>query len=120
MFEAAQVITNSMIKFDRYALQFSSSSHLRVFSSTLVVLLFFTACSLIPPVQEMSNARQSLQSAKDVGAEDIDSKRFSKAKQLLDLASEKMDSGEYTEARNLALEARSIAIKARQVSVTKK
>jgi len=109
-----------MIKFDRNALQFNSSKYLRVFSSLLAVLLLFTACSLIPPVQEMSNARQSVQSAKDAGAEDVDSKRFSKAKQLLDLASEKMDSGEYTEARNLALEARSIAIKARQVAVTKK
>ena len=109
-----------MIKFDRYALQFNSSKYLRVFSSLLAVLLFCTACSLIPPVQEMSNARQSLQSAKDVGAQDHDPKRFSKAKQLLDLASEKMDAGEYVEARNLALEARSIAIKARQVTVTKK
>lgn len=114
------MITDSMIKFDRNALQFNSSKYLRVFSSLFAVLLFFTACSLIPPVQEMSNARQSLQSAKDVGAQDHDSKRFSRAKRLLDLASEKMDAGEYAEARNLALEARSIAIKARQVSVTKK
>ena len=109
-----------MIKFDLNALQSSPFKHLRVFSSLLAVLLFFTACSLIPPIQEMSNARQSVQSAKDAGAEDVDSKRFSKAKQLLDLASEKMDSGEYIEARNLALEARSIAIKARQATVTKK
>jgi len=109
-----------MIKFDRNALQSSSFKHLSVFSSLLAILLFFTACSLLPPIQEMSNARQSLQSAKDVGAQDHDSKRFSKAKQLLDLASEKMDAGEYVEARNLALEARSIAIKARQVTVTKK
>lgn len=84
------------------------------------MVLSLGGCSLIPPVQEMSNARQSLQAAKTAGAETHDSERFSKAKQLLDLASKKMDSGDYAEARNLAIEARSIAIKARQVAIITK
>lgn len=107
-----------MIKLDRNTFQTISSTQLFVLTSVLLVLLL-GGCSLIPPVQEMSNARQSLQAAKTAGAEVHDSKRFSEAKKLLDLASQKMDSGEYAEARNLALEARAIAIKARQVAVIK-
>lgn len=108
-----------MIKSDRNTFQTISSTQLFVFV-ILPVLLFLGGCSLIPPVQEMSNARQSLQAAKSAGAEVHDSKRFSKASELLDLASQKMDSGDYVTARELALEARSIAIKARQVTVIKK
>jgi len=87
---------------------------------SLFIVLLLGGCSLVPPVQEMSNARQSLQAAKSAGAEVHDSKRFSEAEKLLELASQKMSTGEYAEARNLALEARSIAIKARKVTVTKK
>lgn len=87
---------------------------------SFLTLFILGGCALIPPVQEMSNARQSLQAAKKAGAEVHDFKRFSEARSLLDLASQKMDSGEYTQARELALEARSIAIKSRQQSVIKK
>lgn len=108
-----------MIKFDRYILLNNASTQFFVYSCLFIVLLL-GGCSLIPPVQEMSNARQSLQAARTAGAEVHDSKRFSDAKKLLDLASQKMDSGEYAEARDLALQARSIAIKARQATVIKK
>lgn len=108
-----------MITFDRNTLQNYTSAQFLVLA-ILPLILLLGGCSLIPPVQEMSNARQSLQAAKTAGAEVHDSKRFSEAKKLLDLASQKMDSGEYVEARELALEARSIAIKARQATVIKK
>lgn len=107
-----------MIKLDRNIPPYTYSSRFFVVTS-LLVLFFMGGCSLIPPVQEMSNARQSLQAAKTAGAEVHDSKRYSDAKKLLELASQKMDTGEYAEARNLALEARTIAIKARQVAVIK-
>lgn len=108
-----------MIKFDRHIPLNNSSTQFFVYTCLFIVLLL-GGCSLIPPVQEMSNARQSVQAAKTAGAEVHDSKRFSDAKMLLDLASQKMDSGEYAEARELALQARSIAIKARQATVIKK
>ena len=107
-----------MVIFDRK--QLLSVPHFR--QSVLlitVILLFLTGCSLLPPVQEMSNARQSLNAAKSAGAEVHDSERFSKARALLDKASLKIDMGEYGEARALALEARNIAIKSRQVSLGK-
>ncbi len=88
-------------------------------SSSLLFVLVVSGCALLPPVQEMSNARQSLEAAKTAGAEVYDSKRFLEAKRLLEQASEKIDAGEYTQARNLAIKAHTIAIKARQVSITK-
>lgn len=87
--------------------------------SMLLLVLLLHGCSLLPPVQEMSNARQSLQAAKSAGAEVHDPKAFSEAQRLLDQASEKIDSGDYEQARELAIRARSIAIKSCQVSVVK-
>ena len=107
-----------MIKCDRNSIQYFSFMQLFVLT-ILPLALMLGGCNLIPPVQEMSNARQSLQAAKTAGAEVHDSKRFSEARKLLDLASQKMDSGEYVQARELALEARTIAIKSRQVTVKK-
>jgi len=108
-----------MIKYKEYA-PYRIPHKLILMYLVLFGMLLLASCSLIPPVQEMSNARQSLQAAKSAGAEVHDSKGFSEAKALLDLASEKIDSGEYVEARELALRARSIAIKSRQIAVTKK
>ncbi len=88
-------------------------------SGSLLFVLVFSGCALLPPVQEMSNARQSLEAAKTAGAEVYDSKRFSQAKTLLEQASEKIDSGEYTQARDLAIKAHALAIKARQMAITK-
>jgi len=87
--------------------------------TTLLSLLFLSSCSLLPPVQEMSNARQSLQAAKKAGAEVHDFKRFSQARALLDLASKKIDDGEYIQARELAIRARTIAIESRNHAVDK-
>lgn len=92
----------------------------RLMAILAILLLVLGGCALMPPVQEMSNARQSLRAAKSAGAEVHDSKRFSQAKKLLNQASLKIDAGEYGEARELALQARNIAIKSRQVSLTKK
>ncbi len=88
-------------------------------SGSLLFVLVLGGCALLPPVQEMSNARQSLEAAKSAGAEVHDSKRFSEAKTLLEQASEKIDSGEYTQARELAIKAQALAIKARQIAITK-
>lgn len=81
--------------------------------------LFFTGCALIPPVQEMSNARQTVQAAKEAGAEVHDFKRFTRAKQMLDEASQLIEQGDYAAARKLAIEARAIAIRARQQALLK-
>jgi len=107
-----------MITFDRKLHPTTLIPHVSVMAFFLIFLLS-TGCSLLPPVQEMSNARQSLKAAESAGAEVHDSERFSRAKELLDKASLKIDAGEYGKARELALEARNIAIKSRQVSLSK-
>jgi len=86
----------------------------------LLLMLVLSGCALLAPVQEMSNARQSLEAAKMAGAEVHDSKRFFQAKTLLKQASQRIDSGEYTQARSLAIKAHTMAIKARQVAISKK
>ncbi len=88
-------------------------------SVSILFMLVLSGCTLLPPVQEMSNARQSLEAAKTAGAEVHDSKRFFRAKRLLDEASQKIDSGEYTQARELAIKAHTMAIKARQMAITR-
>ncbi len=98
---------------------FFAKNKLILIYSALLGLFILSACSLLPPVQEMSNARQSLQAAKTAKAEVYDYKGFSQAKALLERASEKIDSGEYELARELAIRARAIAIKSRQLAVLK-
>ena len=86
---------------------------------SLITLTTISGCSLLPPVQEMSNARQSIQAAKSANAQLYDNKGFSEAEALLERASKKIDLGEYAEARDLAIQARSKAIKSRQHAVLK-
>lgn len=85
-----------------------------------LLLLFINGCSITPPVQEMSNARQSIKAAKDVNAEKLASNVLSEAKQRLRSAMRELDAGEYERARILALEAKHLALKARQLAVGNK
>jgi len=79
-----------------------------------------TACAVTPPVQEMSNARQSIRAAKDANAEKLATNVLSEAQQRLESAIRELDAGEYEKARVLALEAKHLALKARQLSVGNK
>ena len=83
-----------------------------------VCLLLF-ACTSMAPVQEMSNARQSLQAAHEVKAESYAPDLFGKAKNLLQAAEEQLAEGEYEQARINALAARQEAIRARQKALLK-
>jgi len=96
--------------------------HNRLFysASLLVIALVLGACSITAPVQEMSNARQSIRAAKEVNAEVFAADILSEAKQRLKSAMRELDAGEYEKARILAVEAKHLALKARQLSVSKK
>ena len=85
-----------------------------------ILLLFLSACAVTPPVQEMSNARQTIQAAKDAGAEQYASEKLIEAQQLLDRAGQYIDDKDYFSARNLALEAKEQAMQARQMALQKK
>ena len=79
-----------------------------------------TACSITAPVQEMSNARQSIRAAKDANAENLAKNVLSEATQRLHSAMRELDAGEYEKARILALVAKHLALKAKQLATSKK
>ncbi len=86
----------------------------------ILFTLFLGACATIAPVQEMSNARQSIKAAKDANAENLASNVLSEAMLRLRSAMRELDAGEYEKARILAVESKHLALKARQISTSKK
>ena len=94
----------------------------QLFYSVNIVLfaLILGACTTIPPVQEMSNARQSIKAAKDANAENLATNILSEAQQRLKSAMRELDAGEYERARILALEAKHLALKAKQLAASNK
>lgn len=86
-----------------------------LFSS--LILLLITACATTAPVQEMSNARQTIQAAVDAGAEIHAPAVLAQARNLLDDASRELEAGDYLLARDYAVQAKQLAIQARQTSL---
>ena len=86
------------------------------FSVVFVVML--AACAVAPPVQEMSNARQSIKAAEEVGAQEYAAELLEDAKERLKDASDKLEAGEYEEARQDAMDAKEYAIKAHQQAMS--
>lgn len=72
-------------------------------------LIVLTACAGTAPVQEMSNARQTLQVAKDARADVYARDKYIRARDYLDRATNHLNSGEFSEARWLAVQAASTA-----------
>lgn len=77
----------------------------------LKIFLFVTAvpllsaCMGIAPVQEMSNARQTLQTAKAARADVYAQDKYTRAQDFLDEAANQLNSGDFYQARKLALQA---------------
>ena len=92
----------------------------RRFLYSLFFAFFISACSITAPVQEMSNARQSIRAAKNANAENLATNLLSEAKQRLHSAMRELDAGEYEKARILALEAKHLALKAKLLAASKK
>jgi hypothetical protein len=80
----------------------------------LALMFLVISCSINPPVQEMSNARQAIQSAYDVKAQVYAPEPLTEAEQSLQQATNALDSGDYSTAREYAITAQQQAIKARQ------
>lgn len=96
--------------------------HKRLFHvvSFVALALVVNACSTTAPVQEMSNARQSIRAAKDANAESLAANILSEAQQRLRSAMRELDAGEYERARILAVESKHLALKAKQLAASKK
>lgn len=91
--------------------------------ATLVLALALSAC-VAPmtredpaPVQEMSDARQAIQSARSVGSARYTPKTLQEAERLLAQATRELNRGEYVRARTAALSAKRHAIVAREATL---
>lgn len=96
--------------------------HKRFFLLLKIALMgvLLTACAVSAPVQEMSNARQSIDAAEDANARELAASLLAEARQRLRAATRELDAGEYERARALALEATHLALKARQLAINNK
>ncbi len=81
-----------------------------------LALVFLSACS-VAPVQEMSDARQAIQAAKDAGAPQRSPSEFELAQQMLERAQKALELGEYQRARSDALSAKRQALTAREKAI---
>ena len=86
------------------------SVNLRVFSVS-IVLAALISCATMPPLQEMSNARQTIAAAKEFSKEAVNNQRILEAERLLARAERRIEVNLYEAARLDALRAQSEAIK---------
>lgn len=86
----------------------------------LVVLIALgSGCATTAPVQEMSNARQTIASALEVKADIFAPKHLEAAEKLMEQASDALESGDYELARESAVAAQQHAVKARQQAISR-
>jgi hypothetical protein len=71
------------------------------------------SCAVVPPVQEMSDARQAVEAAREAQAEKYAEQKLRSAEDSLELATKTLNQGEYEAARMAASVAKALAIKAR-------
>ncbi len=79
----------------------------------LFIVILVSACSIVPPVQEMSDARQALEAAREAQAEKYAEQKLRSAEDSMELATKTLNQGEYEAARMAASVAKALAIKAR-------
>lgn len=81
-----------------------------------ILLLAVGACETAPPVQEMSDARQAIDVARQAGAEVNAAAELEEALRLLEAAEHELDVEDYSRARRSAMQAKSKALEARELS----
>lgn len=89
---------------------------LRQISAGLLLALL-AACAVMPPVQEMSDARQAIKAAREARAEEYAPQKLRSAEDSMELATRTLEQGEYEAARMAATVAKALAIKARDAAV---
>jgi Domain of unknown function (DUF4398) len=85
-------------------------------ATVLLTTLYVGACANAPS-QEMSDARQAINSARSADAAAYAPHSMDNAERLLEQAEQSLKQGHYDAARDDALEARQSAMKARDVAV---
>ncbi len=85
----------------------------------IILLLINAGCASILPVQEMSDARQAVQAAREANAKHYAPTSLDEAERLLEQATQLLEMKNYHRARQSALAAKEMALKARHASSTK-
>ncbi len=83
----------------------------------LALLLLLGACAVMPPVQEMSDARQAIKAAHEAKADQYAPQKLRSAEDSMELATRTLEQGEYEAARMAASVAKVLAIKARDEAI---
>jgi hypothetical protein len=81
----------------------------------LLASLQFAGCAGAP-VQEMSDAHQSIRAARKAGAERAAPSKLSEAERMLKVSQTHLSRREFREARDAAVQARELAIEARRAA----
>ena len=87
----------------------SISGPIKILSVALVSTLLLS-CATLPPLQEMSNARQTIAAAKEFSPNAATDNKILEAERLLERAERRMEVTLYEQARLDALRARNEAI----------
>lgn len=77
---------------------------------SLIIVFTLSACATLPPLQEMSNARQTIAAAKEMNSSAEQSQKIQEAERLLSRAERRMEVNLYESARQDALRAQKEAI----------
>lgn len=77
---------------------------------SLMIVFTLSACASLPPLQEMSNARQTIAAAKEMNSSAEQSQKIQEAERLLSRAERRMEVNLYESARQDALRAQKEAI----------
>ncbi len=80
---------------------------------SLYVLLLLAGCAVVPPVQEMSDARQALEAAREAQADKYATQKLRSAEDSMELATKSLNQRDYEAAKMAASVAKALAIKAR-------
>lgn len=100
-----------------YSKQSNRSSRPALAAAVAFATSLLVGCA-VAPIQEMSDARQALQSARDIGAEQYAPMEVTNAQTELENAERLLGNGKdyYASARDKAMAAKQAAINAREVS----
>jgi|TARA_B100000678_G_scaffold40658_1_gene30238 hypothetical protein len=76
----------------------------------LFSLIFLVSCQMTPPIQEMSDARQAILAAQELGAGNKSTPDIKAAESYLKMAERGLKAGYYSQARNNAIKAKEKAL----------
>ena len=86
---------------------------------SLIIVFALSACATLPPLQEMSNARQTIAAAKEMNSNAEQSEKIQEAERLLSRAERRMEVNLYEPAWQDALRAQKEAIEFIEWAISK-